>query len=153
MVSVLMLSGCFTYVRTSPEVIPVGQTVRLLVTPEGASEAASFFEVDREEPTLEGTLERREDNTLLLRVPVGTRTADSPRTRQLGQVVRIPAGEILAAELRELDQGKTGLLITGGIGLGALLFFKVIRATGGVDINEPPDIDLHLGKLFSIPIG
>ena len=151
--SVLMLSGCFTYVRTSPELVPVGQTVRLLVTPEGASETASFSEVDREEPTLEGTLERREGNTIFLRIPVGNHPAYGPLTRQLGQVVRVPVGEILTAERRELDQAKTGFLIAGGIGFSTLLILNIIGGTSGIEGEEPPDIDFHLGKLFSIPIG
>ena len=144
----LLFSGCYKYLPTDIAVAPVDEQLRLVVTPDGATDLAQFSEVDGQVRLVIGQLVGREEQTLLLRVSVSRRVPDEGRL-DLDQIVRIPIREILSAQRRELDRTKTGLLLGGVVAAGKLLFLRSIQAMGSK--AEPGDLpDL---TILSIPVG
>lgn len=153
--STVLLSGCFSYVPTALDVTPAGEEVRLLVTRQGAAELAQVTDVSTEVPTLRGTVLEREPETLMLRVPVGQRQMGF-HTASLDQTIRVPVGEILQVERRELDTGKTALLIGGALGASAFVIFSIMEAFGESPTPgdpTPPEESRIPIPFLSVPIG
>jgi hypothetical protein len=149
-----MTSGCFRYLPVPLEATPDGQDVRLLVTRQGASELNEVANVDGAVPTLTGTIVSREGRELLLNVPVGQRQ-DGFHTASINQTIRVPMGEILQVERRELDKAKTGLLLGGAAAGSAFIIFSIMDAFGGDSSGSPPDLNESRIPIpfLSIPIG
>lgn len=150
----LPLSGCFSYVPVTLEATPEGEDIRVLVTRQGASELAEVSEIPGEVPALRGTLIGREQNDVLLRVGVGQRQ-EGFHTISLDQTIRVPSGEILQVERRELDKGKTALLTGGALAGSAFIIVSIMDAFGGDPGSEPePPDEIRIPTPFiSIPIG
>ena len=148
----VLLSGCFTYVRTDEEVVPVGQDVRLLVTREGAADLTALTDAEDVGHTIQGTLVRREDDALFIGVPFPNRTGSSALSSDMHQTIRVPTGEILATDRRQWNAGRTGLLLGGAVTTGVLLFLEIIQVGRNTADNPGEDRDWHLA-LFSIQIG
>ncbi|MEC9355720.1 MAG: hypothetical protein VX507_05735 [Gemmatimonadota bacterium] len=149
---VLVLSGCFNYVPTDFTTVPVGEDVRLTVTRENVPDLSELTVQDDPIPILEGTLERREDTSLIVRIPVGRR-ADGFHSVALGQAIRVSPDAIISAELRVLDGFKTAGMIIGTIaGATTLLLLGMDAMSDQAPLPQPDPPDLQL-KLISIPIG
>jgi hypothetical protein len=145
----LVVPGCYSYVPTEISAVPPGDHVRLLVTRTGSEDLARITESTELRPTIQGRFERVDGESLLLRVPVqrdptGMRPA-------IEQVIRVPAGEVLAADLRRFDKAKTGLLVAAGAGGVAFLLYQVFDVFGD-DSRAGEDPDLSIG-IFSFPVG
>jgi len=146
-----LAAGCHSYVPTDLPAVPEGQVVRLMVTRAGSEEVARAREVDELSPTVYGQLVRRESETVLLRIPVDQRTtaAQGGFRLDLGQVVRIPEGEVLAVARQEFSATKTlGLAAATAAAAGFLLYqiFDAFSDTGS-DGDDPVLIRIP------IPIG
>jgi hypothetical protein len=149
---VLVLAGCFNYVPTDFTTVPVGEDVRLVVTRERVPDLSELTLQNEAVPVLEGTLERREDTTLIVRIPVGRR-ADGFHSVALGQAIRIPLDAIISAELRVVDGFKTAGVLAGTVAGGVtllLLGMEALNDQAPIPGEDPPDLQL---KLISIPIG
>ncbi len=149
---VLVLAGCFNYVPTDFTTVPVGEDVRLVVTRERVPDLSELTLQNEAVPVLEGTLERREDTTLIVRIPVGRR-ADGFHSVALGQAIRIPLDAIISAELRVVDGFKTAGVLAGTVAGGVtllLLGMEALNDQAPIPGEDPPDFQL---KLISIPIG
>lgn len=150
----LATSGCFRYVPAQLETTPAGEGVRVLVTRQGATELASVAEVDPDVPRVDGTVVGVEEGTLLLQVPVGRRQ-EGFIASNLNQMVRVPTGEILSFQRRELDGFATGALLAGSavVITAAIAFIFDPFGDSSLDPEDPPDDLLLRFGLFSIPIG
>jgi hypothetical protein len=149
---VLVLAGCFNYVPTDFTTVPVGEDVRLVVTRERVPDLSELTLQDDPAPTLQGTLERREDASLIVRIPVGRR-AEGFHSVSLGQAIRVPPDAILSAELRVLDGFKTtGIMVGLVAGATTLLLLGMDAMSDQAPLPQPDPPDFHL-RLISIPIG
>ena len=149
---VLVLAGCFNYVPTDFTTVPVGEDVRLTVTRERVPDLSELTLQNDPIPVLEGILERREDASLIVRIPVGRR-ADGFHSVALGQAIRVSPDAIISAELRVLDGFKTAGMIIGTIaGATTLLLLGMDAMSDQAPLPQPDPPDLQL-KLISIPIG
>lgn len=109
-------TGCFNYVPTEMGAVPPGESVRVYLTRAGvdavneggAEEALTMVS----EPVLSGEFVRRTGDDLFVRVPTVRRQVGF-HTAQLGQDIRVPAGEIVQIERQEFSRAKTGLLVGG----------------------------------------
>ena len=79
------LLGCHNYVPTDFTTVPVGEDVRLTVTRQSVPDLSEVSLENDPVPVLEGTLERRQDGSLIVRIPVGRR-ADGFHSVALGPV-------------------------------------------------------------------
>ena len=149
---VILLAGCFNYVPTDFTTVPVGEDVRLTVTRQNVPDLSEVTLENDPVPVLEGTLERRQDGSLIVRIPVGRR-ADGFHSVALGQEIRVPPDAIISAELRVLDGFKTAGMIVGTIaGATTLLLLGMDAMNDQAPLPQPDPPDLQL-KLISIPIG
>lgn len=149
---VLVLAGCFNYVPTDFTTVPVGEDIRLIVSRERVPDLSELTLQDDPAPVLEGTLERREDASLIVRIPVGRR-AEGFHSVALGQAIHVPPDAIISAELRVLDGFKTAGIIAGTIAGGVtllLLGMDAISDQAPLPQPDPPDFRM---RLISIPIG
>jgi hypothetical protein len=129
----LTVSGCFRYVPAELQAVPEGGSVRIYVT---RAVVDQFGEVLTDtQPVLRGTVVRRDESQLLLRIPVGTRQVGF-HSEELGQELPIPAREIIRLESRELDRIGTGALAAGTLGLAGLVIFVIMEAYGEETIGE-----------------
>ena len=69
---VLVLAGCIKYVPTDFAAVPVGEDVRLVVNRERVVDLSELALEDDPVPILQGTLIRREDTSLVVRIPGST---------------------------------------------------------------------------------
>ncbi len=73
------------------------------------------------------------------------------------QTIRVPQGEILSMERRELNKVGTGFLVGGAVAAGAFIVFGIIDAFGSPAVGEggdPPEdlLSVVFGR-FSFPWG
>jgi hypothetical protein len=147
----VMLSGCYTYVRTDMDTLSPGDNVRFLVTTRGAAEYVEATGAREAPPRISGTLDRQEPLTAFLRVPQPPVNLGSPNARFLDQMVGIPSGEILEAELRVLSRPRTALMVGGAATVGTLLVIQIMNTLGdGSDGDGGDLIDL---TILAVPIG
>ena len=149
---VLVLAGCFKYVPTDFATAPVGEDVRLVVNRERVVDLSELALEDDPVPILQGTLIRREDTSLVVRIPVGMREVGF-HALTLGQSIRVPADAIISAELRVLDGPETAGVLAGTVAAAVALLFlgmEAINDQAPIPGEDPPDLRLNL---ISIPIG
>ena len=149
---VLVLAGCFNYVPTDFTTVPVGEDIRLVVNRERVPDLSELTLQDDPAPTLQGTLERREDASLIVRIPVGRR-AEGFHSVALGQAIQVHPDAIISAELRVLDGFKTAGIIAGMIaGATPLLLLGMDAMSDQAPLPQPDPPDFRM-RLISIPIG
>ena len=148
----LTTSGCYRYVPVQAEAIPPGTGVR--ITKAGAEELNTVTAIDNDVPLVDGTVARIERDTLLMSVPVGVRS-EGFVTSAIEQVVRVPLGEIVSLQRRELNSFATGLTITGGVALMAGIVAIIVKPLLGEqqDPATPPDEFSLSINIFSLGIG
>ena len=137
----VLSAGCFSYVPTELGVVTPGEPVRLYLTRAGvdavneggAEEALSPVS----DPILSGEFVRQTDADLFLRVPTVRRQVGF-HSAQLGQDVRIPAGEIVQIERRQLNKGATGLLIGGAAAAVTGLVVFILNDARQPSTTDPP---------------
>lgn len=153
--ALLVLSGCYTYTPTDASIAPPGEEVRVLVTRAGQSELAAIVGDNGAAGTIVGVIQSVEDDDLLMSVEVGQRQ-EGIRRIDMVQTIRVPRGEIISMERREVNRVGTGLMIAGAAALGVGVVFGIIEAfgTGEPGEVEPPPVDFTgtIGR-FSFPWG
>lgn len=143
------ISACYTYTTIPLDAAPPNQSVRVVVTRDGAGELLNVLPTDDAAPSFIGDVAGRESGSLLVRVPLPGAT--SPTGTAIGQLIRVPIDEILSVERRDLDAVRTALFVSGAAGFGALLVMKIIDVAGGPD-GEVEDPDFSISFL-RVPIG
>ena len=147
------LSGCHSYVRTDLGSVSGGEDVRFLVTRAGASELTAATGDTEARARIEGTVDRREPNTIFLRVPQPPLRAEQLGGPRLDQMVGVPIGEILDAERRVIDRTRTGLTLGAGIVAATFIVLQIMDVIGdGSADDSDDDVDLFFSGV-SIPIG
>jgi hypothetical protein len=142
----LVLTGCFVYVPAEVQTVPAGESVRLRVSRGALVEIAEVMPGG--EPVLRGTLVRRDQDRLFVRVPIATRRVgftDQPITQDLG----IAAGDVLEVELRRRSGARTAAFVASTGAVAATVIGLIV--VGGRDRvirnDGPPDeIRLPLGR-------
>ena len=120
--SVLAMSGCYSYTGSSPAAVPPGSTVRVTVSP-GADVGVGAEPLAEGVRSLEGKLlEGSTNQTLRLSVPLG-KGDPGMASRQLRTTVTLPMADVQRVELRRFEKGRTAALI-GGSGAAAYLIGK-----------------------------
>ena len=143
-VALPVASGCYTYAPVPVASATIGEEVRPVMTPAGAAQLFSVMDLrGGAAPTVVGTLEARDGESLVLRVPQPVASRTAPR---LQQVVRVPAAEVLSLELRTYSPMRTGMLVGGAAGIATLLMLKIIEAGFKAD-SEDPGVDLSINIL------
>tara|TARA_B110000116_G_scaffold223548_1_gene202788 strand:+ start:116 stop:619 length:504 start_codon:yes stop_codon:yes gene_type:complete len=150
----LTTSGCYRYVPAQAEAIPPGAGVRVLITRAGAEELRTVTAIDNEVPLVDGTVAGIESDALLMSVPVGVRS-EGFVTSAIGQVVRVPLGDIISLQRRELNSLATGLTIAGGVALMAGIVAIIVKPVMGEQRDPPFDpVDVSLSiNIFSVLSG
>jgi hypothetical protein len=148
LLAVPLLAGCFVYVPADPATIPAGEEIRIFVSRVGMAQLP--IEVASNGTYLNGRFEGRIADSVRVRVPVATRQVGF-MTQDLRQEVRVPAGEVVQFERRELSRGRTALLVAGGVAGGAAVVALISGSITGGDDPGPGD-DLSRIPLLSIPV-
>lgn len=150
----LASTGCFQYVSVPIESVSIGEGVRLVVTREGGAEYRDVTGSTDNVPTVTGTLTGRDDDVLVLQVPVGARQEGFYQVG-IDATVRVPVGEVLDAGRREINPFTTGALVVGAAGLGVLVFRQIITAINDGSSKPGGDIEESILRtpLLRIPFG
>lgn len=147
-------TGCYRYVPAQMEATPPGTDVRVLVTRAGAREMEEAGALDpSDEPRVSGTVVGTEGDDLLVRIPIAQRQ-DGFIVSRIEQAVRLPMGEVVSFQRREVNALSTGLLLTGGAAALAGLVAIIANPLGGdASDPEPPPDEFFMFELLSIPFG
>jgi hypothetical protein len=129
-------SGCFRYVPADVSAAPQGTPARIVMTRMGAEQLREVMPEARDGAPVRGTVVGSEGRDLLLNVPVARRQ-EGVTTRSIEQRIRIPMGEIVSFERRELNGTATALTIAAGAAAVAGLVFGITEARKG-DNPDPP---------------
>ena len=144
----LFASGCFRYVPVELAAVPDGNDVRMYLTRQGL---AALDELPLESgPIVRGKLITQDNGDVTLRVPVATRQTGF-HSSMIGQDVRIPTGDIVQVERRQLDKLGTGLLIGGAIGVTALVMTLILDSHSETVVEPPPPEEIRV-PLFTLRI-
>jgi hypothetical protein len=154
--ALLVLSGCYTYTPIDASVAPPGEEIRVYVTRAGQTELAEIVgDNGVAGAAITGVVQGLEDDDLLMRVAVGQRQ-EGFRVIDMLQTIRVPRGEIISMERREVNKVGTGLVLAGGVALGIGVVLGIMEAfgTGEPENGEPPveDFTWTFGR-FSFPWG
>jgi hypothetical protein len=153
--ALVLSAGCHRYTPTDASLVPPGEDIRVLVTRVGAAQLEEVLP-DRSIPgVISGTMNGVEGDDVLMRVPVGARREGFVMVDMV-QTIRVPMGEILGMERRELNKAATGLLLVGAAALGVGVVFGIIEAFGTApppDEGPPPEeFSAVIGRFF-VPWG
>ena len=151
-------TGCFNYVPTEIGAVPPGESVRLFLTRAGV-EAVNQGGTEEAlstvfEPVLAGEFVRRTGADLYVRVPTVRRQVGF-HSAQLGQDIRVPAGEIVQIERQELSKAKTGLLIGGATAAITGLIVFILNDARQPDVANPPfdPVEDRRRRVFTLRFG
>lgn len=133
--ALLLLSlsaGCYTYVPVELATVPQGERVRVHLTREGVAALPDLGEsVER---VLDGTVESRSPDQIVVRVPVAARR-EGFLSSTLGQNVAVALGHVDRVETRRLSRSRTGLAVIGTAGAVAAVVFTILD---GSIMRDPP---------------
>ena len=116
-------SGCYQYQMVGGDSLPTNAEVRARLAT-GEFERLHLDEVvELDRRTLEGRVLGHTPDTLMLLVPVITAQDWGFRERELNQQLAIPLSSIIELELKELNRGKTGVMI----GFGVAILATIVR--------------------------
>jgi hypothetical protein len=134
----LGVTGCYVYVPAEVQTVPAGENVRLRVSRGALAELVEVMPTG--EPVVRGTLVRREQGRLFVRVPVATRQQGF-MSQPITQDVGIAAGEILEMELRRRSSGRTALFVAGTGVVAAAVIGTIVAGDRDRVIRDdgPPD--------------
>ncbi len=138
--STLFLTGCYSFHATELDHPPLGEQVRMTVTRAGAAEYTEVTGRDEAIPRMEGELVAHDGGHMTLRIPVGSPLL--PGSANVGSLIRVPEGEILELERRELDRTRTALLVAGSTLAATALVLAIMDGFAGGPGIDPGDGDL-----------
>ncbi len=130
-------AGCFQYVPADVSAVPEGTSARIVMTRMGGEQLREAVPDTRDGAPVRGTVVGTDNGDLLLNVPVAQRQVGSA-SRTIQQRVRIPVGEIVSFERRELNTTATVLTIGAGTAAVIGLVFAITESRKG-DNPDPPD--------------
>lgn len=143
-----LATGCFKYVPVELATVPDGHDVRMYLTRQGL---AALDELPLESgPVVRGKLVAQDNGDITLRVPVATRQTGF-HTSSIGQDVRIPTGDIIQVERRELDKVGTGFLLGGAVAATAFIMSLILDSHSEVIVDPPPIEEIRV-PLFMLRI-
>jgi hypothetical protein len=124
-------TGCYTYLPSAVNEVSPGTPVRIRLT---AVEAGRLVEQRlTDSRVLTGTLVEGDAENLLVDTSVGHNDVERGM-RSVVQRVSVPAHEILEIEQRQLDRGRTGLVVGAGtVALGVVIALRSRGGGGGPD--------------------
>lgn len=136
-VLILGLGGCYTLVPATVPGLTPGDQVRVEVGGTLSPELRMFVGEGGSGGALSGTVDHRDADGLLLLLPSAYRPQGF-HVETLHQRVRVPGINLLAVERRELDRGRT-VLVVGAVGVvvGAIAWQAVSSRSGGNTAPTP----------------
>ncbi|MSR36823.1 MAG: hypothetical protein EXR95_09335 [Gemmatimonadetes bacterium] len=140
-------AGCFTYVPTRLADVRAGQEVQIHLTPRAQVELSQ--QGSRVEEAVQGVLSSRQNNTLLLKIPIGTQQAGFFRSN-IERDLSIAEPDVLGIDLRQFSPSRTALLVGGATGGAALLIVTIIAASrnpSGTGDPDPEELRIQLLRL------
>ena len=146
--SALTASGCFRYIPADVTQTPSGTGARIVMTREGGEELREVLPEARDGAPVRGTFAGADGDDLLLDITVAERQSGSA-TRSIQQRIRVPAGEVVSFERRELNGTATVLTIAAGAAAVAGLVFAITEARKGENPDPPIPPD---ESIIEIPI-
>jgi hypothetical protein len=137
LIGLLLLSAaCYRYTPGTVDAVPPDTDVRARLSAVEADRLAEYM--PGASRVLEGKVLERNGESILMLVPVVSELRGN-RVQTLHQRLEVSRTGIVDLELRQLDRGKTGLIVAGGTAaLVAVIVNSVILGSSS-DRNRPGD--------------
>jgi hypothetical protein len=140
----LLTSGCYTYVPAQFTAIPIGEGVRVYLSPTGLERlrqvGAEALPGIADRPVLNGRLVRRDATEFSLQVPVGTRQAGFHQA-EIDQQVTLPLSDLVQVEHRRVSGLRTGLALGAATALLATVVVTIVTDARNPAGDSGPDGD------------
>ena len=155
-VMLVVTTGCYSYVPTDFDAVPVGEGVRVFLSREGVTRlrelgADQIPGAAAEQPIVEGTLVRRTASDFSVLIPVTARQVGFLQN-PLGQQVTLPVADAVQVQRRQVSQVKTGLALAGSTAAIAVVIVSIIRgARQPQQTEQPPPGDLRIPLPVPLP--
>jgi hypothetical protein len=129
------LAGCYRYSAATLEALPTGSHVRARLTDEGVARLREI--TGSESSEVEGELIGVDEGLVRLSVRL-TSENENAFARDLDQRLVMPRDHIVALEVRELDQAKTGASIAVAAAVVTVAVVQAISGSGRSPAQPPP---------------
>jgi hypothetical protein len=145
--TLLVVSGCYTYRPVRPGEALLDSRVRATVSPQEAAELATVLRGVRS--AVVGRLVENSDERIMLEVPLFSQTAGMSRNAVHNRVA-IPLSELVTLESRSLSTWRTGLVVSAvAVAVGGA--WVVVSGEGSRDDKEKPGTNNAVISVFRIP--
>jgi hypothetical protein len=133
--AILTLSAaCYRYTPASVDAVPPDTDVRARLSAAEADRLSEYMPA--ESRVLEGKVLERNGDSILLLVPVLSELRGN-RVQTLHQRLEVSRSGIVDLELRQLDRGKTGLIMAGGVAAVAAVVVNSVILGASSDRDRP----------------
>lgn len=128
-------AGCYTYSPVDIRELSTGDGIRARVSGARADSLETILPGDAR--LLEGTVTGIDGEAVVIEVPVNT-DVRGIRVRTLNQRVDVPIADVVEAEIRQLNRGRT----YGAIGVAALVvgYFVYDQLTDRTGLDDDPEV-------------
>jgi hypothetical protein len=141
-------TACYRYTPADPGDITPGSTVRVRMNDAQTRRFAGIVPEDRR--VVEGTVVLQRPDTMLIDVAIHTDVRGT-RVESLNQRIDLPRDGLIEVELRELDRGKTSLVLGGATLLVTLAIASTLSGAFRSDRTNPdPGQELVVPVFFRI---
>ena len=131
----VLLAGCYTYAPVQPNSLQPGMGVRARISATAAEQVAPLLGVS-DARVLTGKLIDNASGTMIVEVPTMVPARAGASAQSLYQRISIAPGQLVELESRQLDRGKTAIVVGAAaiiVGSGAYAAMK-----GGPGLDRPP---------------
>jgi hypothetical protein len=154
--TLLVTTGCYSYVPAEFETVPIGQGVRVFLSRDGVTRLRELGGdqipgASSDQPVVQGTLVRRSAADFSILIPVTSRQVGFLQN-ELGQQVTLPVADAVQVQRREVSQVKTGLALAGSTAAIAFVIVSIIKgARQPVDNPQEQPVDIRIPLTVSLP--
>jgi len=130
-----LAAGCYSYASVDPGAARPGTGVRARVTAPAAERLAPLLSTS-DARVLIGTLIENEPSGMIIEVPTVAQTEIGSSVQTLHQRVSVARGDLVELETRQLDRGRTALVVGASALIAGSVLIKSLQGQPGSD--KPP---------------
>ena len=131
----VLLAGCYTYAPIQASSLQPGMGVRARISAAAAEQVAPLLGVS-DARILTGKLIDNASGTMIVEVPTMVPARAGASAQSLSQRISITPGQLVELESRQLDRGKTAIVVGAVVVIGGSAAIAAFK--GGPGLDRPP---------------
>ena len=131
----MFLAGCYTYAPVQASSLQPGMGVRARITASASEQVAPLLGVS-DARVLVGKLIDNSSGTMIVEVPTMVPARAGASAQSLYQRISIAPAQLVELESRQLDRGKTAIVVGAVVVIGTSAAIAAFK--GGPGLDRPP---------------